>query len=152
LPDGKGLVVKPIRQAAALDQFQGQIRPAVVFPHLKDLHNVGMLQLGHHLRLGSKPADFPAAGMGAREDHFQGHVALQRQMPRPIDHAHAAMAQDLVNFITGDLELRRGPRPGCCLSVPRGRQRSESVRHTADGFKSLNPTTYRLGQLGTIPT
>ena len=47
-----------LRQAAAVDELQGEEGPAVVLADLVDLHDVGVLQAGDGLGLGAEAGQF----------------------------------------------------------------------------------------------
>ncbi len=64
-------------QAAAVDELQREVRPTVAVADLVDLHNVGVLQAGDGLALGAKASPFRGAGVGAGQDHFEGHQAIE---------------------------------------------------------------------------
>src|SRR5581483_3581719 len=75
---------------------------AVVFTNFVDLDNVGMLQTGDSFSLAAKTLDDLAAGMAAGENHLERHQAIEAELPRLVDHAHAAAAQFLENLVTRD--------------------------------------------------
>ena len=54
-------------QAAALDELQRKVRPAVVLADLVDLHDVRVLQPGHRLRLGAEAGQASASAWPPRD-------------------------------------------------------------------------------------
>ena len=83
-----------------------------------------MLQLGDRFGLGAEAGLQGGIGMLARQQDFQGHDAIERQMPGTVDDPHAAAAQFAENLIAGDLDRRRGvceaaivsPNPGIVVA------------------------------------
>src|SRR5262249_20757757 len=57
------------------------------------------------------------AGVGPREDHLQRDGAVQPELPRLVDDAHAAPAQLVEDLVAGDVD---GGGGGGLLRLPRG--------------------------------
>src|SRR5262249_19313109 len=91
----------PLGQAAAGNEFQGEERQAVLFAHLIDLHNVGVLETGHDFGFGTKA--YQVVGLGVRRgpNHLEGYRAVQADLPGPVDDAHAAPAELTLNLVAG---------------------------------------------------
>ena len=68
---------------------------------LVDLHDVGVLQPCHRLAFGEEADHVFGRSVRAAEDHLQGDVASQANLPRLVDDAHAAAAQHLEDLIAG---------------------------------------------------
>ena len=86
-------------QAAALDQFHGEIRPAVDITDVVKLHDVGVGQSGHRHHLALEALLLIRPGVGAGEKHLQSDGAVQSHVPRPVNNAHAAVAEYGLHFV-----------------------------------------------------
>jgi hypothetical protein len=64
-----------------------------VLADLVDLHDVRVVQPGDRLGLDPEPRPRLVRGRARRLDHLQGHEAVQVQLKRLVDDAHAASAQ-----------------------------------------------------------
>ncbi|OAI41122.1 hypothetical protein AYO40_03835 [Planctomycetaceae bacterium SCGC AG-212-D15] len=97
----------PPGEAAAVDVLQREIGPVLLLAHFMDLDDVGMLQSGDGLGFRAKPNQFLARRVLRAENHFQRDHALQIEMKRLVDHAHAAAAQDAQDLIADDARQAR---------------------------------------------
>ena len=95
-------------QGAARAVFQREERQAVVFAHLENLHDVGVLQTGDGLGLDAEALQLLRSGAGAGADHFEGNQALERPVPGLVNDAHAAPAQLFQDLISGNQNRNRG--------------------------------------------
>src|SRR5215831_1491211 len=59
--------------------------------HCMDSDNVCMLKAGGCARFPAKTFDAFGAGKLAKQKHFDGHGAVQTDLPRAINHPHSAM-------------------------------------------------------------
>jgi hypothetical protein len=96
-----------LRQRAALDIFQRQIRPAVVIPYLVNLNNVRVLELSHGLRFGVKPGQCKIV-LGTLMDHLERDSALQPGFECLVNYTHAAATKDLKDLIGAHMNWLRG--------------------------------------------
>jgi hypothetical protein len=64
-----------------------------------DLHDVGVLQASDGLRLDAEAGQVCLAGVCPRQDHLEGHDAVQLDLPGLVDDAHAAAAQLTQNLV-----------------------------------------------------
>ena len=90
--EGKRLAGDPLGQALAFDVFHGEVVLAVVLADVVDLRDVGVSQAGGGPGLDLKAADVLRRGQMRGQDHLHGHDAVERLLPRLVDHAHAAAA------------------------------------------------------------
>ena len=98
-------------QAAAIDKLKRKERLAVVAADFVDLHDVRMLQASDRLGLGAEPLHILFVGVGAGEDHLERDEALELDVPRLVDDAHATPAQHGEKLIALDRrELAAGRR------------------------------------------
>ena len=68
--------------------------------HLADLvqlHDIGVLQSGPPLPFRSGSAADLRGGLLDGADHLEGDNAVGLELPAPVDHAHAALAEDAEN-------------------------------------------------------
>ena len=116
-------------EAAAFDELQRQERPSVLLAHVVDLDDVGMLQPRDCLGLGVEAGDLGRAGVAAGQDHLERHLAIEADVPRPVDHAHPAATELLHDLVPGHDRTRAGRGrfavPG---RPPAGRIRSGQIQ------------------------
>ncbi len=129
----QGSVRQTASERAAVDKLQREVRMAAILAHLVDLHDVGMLQSGHGLRLGPEARQFVAAGMSAGEDHLEGDDAPQARLPSAVDDAHASPTQLIQQLITGHA---RHAGPGKCTG--QGFARSRHLRVCQPGLPGFH--------------
>jgi hypothetical protein len=106
---------KLILQTAALDQLHAEVMLAFVFTNLVDGNDVGMIQIGHGFRFGSKSFNFCFASEVPSQNHLHRDDAVQTHLPCLIDHAHAATSDFLQQFIVPEI-LEMVPRPWSVVS------------------------------------
>src|SRR5262249_28343701 len=87
-----GRARQTLPEVAAVQVFQGEVRPARVLADFVNLHDVRVLQPGERLSLFAEALDFIRVGEDAGLDHFQSDDAVQGQLARLVDDAHAAAA------------------------------------------------------------
>jgi hypothetical protein len=95
----------PIGQRRALDELEDQraysARPFLPLQPV-DLRNVRMVQRREDLSLALESRE-PVGVVGERRgENFQRDVAVERRIPRAIDLAHAACAEDADDLIDAD--------------------------------------------------
>jgi hypothetical protein len=111
-----GRTVELAREAAAGDELQREVRPAVLLADLVDLYDVRVLQGGDRLGLAAETGQFFRTGVAAGQDHLQGYEPLELQVSSLVDHTHTATAQLAENLVAGD-----GRTPGRGHRQRRGR-------------------------------
>jgi hypothetical protein len=77
-------------QTATLDQFHAQEWQSFVLADLENRHNVGMIQPGCGLGLAAETLQIGGRGEWSGAQHFQGHDALEGDVPGAVHHSHAA--------------------------------------------------------------
>ena len=82
--------MQELRQASAFDIFQGEKWPAFVLADLVDLHDIGMTQPGDGPGLGVKAGQIAGGAAQPCQHHLDGDSAIQRELARLVDDAHAA--------------------------------------------------------------
>ena len=88
----------------------------------------GMAQARHRLGLALEPRPLVRPGEGPGQEHLEGDRAVEPQVPRPVDDAHAAPTQLPLHLVAGDprqLGRRRRRGPGAARGVGRGEQRAD---------------------------
>ena len=80
-------------KAAALKEFQGEVRKPVLFADVVNLHNVGVPDPGDRFRLQAEARQLLRPGMLAGKDHLQRDEPIQLEMACLVDNAHAAATQ-----------------------------------------------------------
>ena len=105
LPPARLLALRPVLQRAAIDELGDDILAPFELPDVMHRQNVRMVQRRGHLRLALEP---PAR---RRVRQFVGqnldrHGPVELGVERPVDGAHAALAELRLNAIGADL------RPG----------------------------------------
>jgi hypothetical protein len=108
-PDGLGGGARRLRaagdppgEAATLDEFQREEGEAVVLADLKDLHDVGVLELGHGFRLGMEAGQLLGPDVGARQHHLDGDQPVQPTVSGLVDDAHASPAEHAHHVVPRD--------------------------------------------------
>src|SRR5262249_53075642 len=96
---GERTVLEQCRQCAARNVFQLEERPAPVLPYLVDLNDIWMLQAGDHLSFDQETREMRGGREFVRQDHLQGDEAIELDVPRLVDHAHAAPPQLSQDFV-----------------------------------------------------
>ena len=100
----------------------------------------GCCNLGDGLGLGAKAGQVLRPSMFAGQDHLEGHVAFEADLPGLIHDPHAAMAQHGTDLETRNRrQLRAGRRPRFVsdgLGLPR-RACVGSSRVFSTGFSAL---------------
>ena len=86
------LAVDELGEAAPGDEFQGEVRQAVVVAVLVDLDDPRVLDLGDGAGLDVEPGDLVVRGVRPGQDHLQGDQAIEPDVPGLVDDAHAAPA------------------------------------------------------------
>jgi hypothetical protein len=98
LPDRDRALPPPLRKGLTLDEFHGDVAPAVDDARFIDRHDVGMFEFRAEARLADEAFLFERLllplGVRAREEEFQRHPAVQVVVVGLVDDAHAA-ASDL---------------------------------------------------------
>ncbi len=145
-------VVGPFGQAAALDQFQAEVQPALVLPHFVNGHDVRVIQIGGQFGLVAKAADL--GGRPPGPDHLEGDEAVEALLAGPVHHSHPTLADHAQQFVVAEraqLRRRQGAlvRPGGCLvsSPSRCRGPNRLAQRDGDPVHFLQ-TGQELGQLG----
>ncbi len=101
---------------------------AFVFADFVDGHDVRMVEVGGGLGFGMKTLHIGRRSQLARQDHLQGHDAVQADLPSFVHHAHAATGDFLQQFVIAEI-AHRGPSrrgTGCRLGCCDGRKHSGS--------------------------
>jgi hypothetical protein len=86
--------LQAIGQCAALHIGHRKVALPFVLAYLVDGDDVLVLDLGRRLRLGAEALYLGGGRQPARRDHLQGDNAVEADLPRLVDDAHAA-ARDL---------------------------------------------------------
>ena len=117
---GGGLRQTPQRfpQVAAVHELQRKKGATVGLADLVDLHDVGMVQPGDGRRLDPEARPVIVIGVVAGQDHLEGDHPTQADLPRLVDHPHAAAAQHVQDFVAFDVR-QLGGAPGPVRSVSR---------------------------------
>ncbi len=89
-------------ETAALDEFQREIRQAVVFADLVNLHDVRVAQPGDGAGLAVEARQLRLVSVGAGENHLERDQAVEGQLPRLVDDAHAAAADLFEDRVAGN--------------------------------------------------
>ena len=147
----EGVAGDALGQAAALDELHGEVRPAVELADVVDLHDVGVPQAGHRLRLAPEPLPLARAGEGAGQQHLQGDGAVEPQVPRP------GRRRPCRRGPAPHAPRSRGPAagPSAAAARPRGRRADPGSGNSASssGLDAAEPpaTAADLGQqLGAV--
>ena len=83
---------------------------AVFLASCVNRHNVGVMQLGGSFGLPSEALHAFGRQPYSSGEHLQRDAAVEGDLPRVVDNAHAAPAEHAQNFIA------RNNRPGCAAA------------------------------------
>ena len=125
-------------QVVPLDEPHCQVQLSVVLSRLVNRHDVRMVERGRKSRLLEEARAKPVVLRLLRGNQLERYRPLQRYVPGPVDHAHAAAAEQRLDAVPGEGRARRDvprscPRPGhgpaeaACGSRP-GRARRVAFR------------------------
>src|SRR5262245_45611623 len=90
-------------QAAAFEKLHREVRPSFKLTHVKDLHDMGVCQRSDRFCFSYETCPFLPAGKCPRQQHLQGNQTIELQMPSSKDDAHAAVANQFLQRVTGDV-------------------------------------------------
>ena len=94
-----GFARHAVAQTFARHKLHHEIQQAIAFARRVDGHDVRMAQLGDRARFLNKSlAQFRARGQFGR-DHFDRHLAVERDIAREKDGAHAALSKGPHNHV-----------------------------------------------------
>ncbi len=100
---GCGLPPMELGEAAPGDEFQGEVRQALVVAVFVDLDDPRVLDLGDGAGLDVESSDLVGRGVRPGQDHLERDQAIQPDVPGFVDDAHAASAD-----LRDDLVARHG--------------------------------------------
>ena len=72
------IAAQKLRQTARVDEFQGEVRQAVLLADFVDLHDVRVLQAGDGFRFALEASALRRPSMPAGQDHLQRDLTLER--------------------------------------------------------------------------
>ena len=99
-----------LRQAFAFDERHRKIMLPVVLADFEDGDDAGMIEFGRRFGLGVEPFDVGFVGKLSRQDHFQGHGAIEIHLPRLVDDPHAAAGDLGQQFVVAEITDSRSWR------------------------------------------
>ena len=97
-----------------------QVGALRVAPVVEERDDVGVLQLGHDLRLALEPAHESRLVGVLGADHFDRHLAAHRRLVRPIDQPEVALAERLAQLVAAHRSSLHRPRNRWRRPVQRG--------------------------------
>ena len=116
--DRLGRVLRALRfaiefgvEVAAVDEFEREVRRAVVFADIVDLHDVRVVQLRDRFGFRTKPFEVRFADIRPTDNHLQRDDAVEVNVPRFVDDPHAAFAEFVEDLVRPDEALRRDAIP-----------------------------------------
>ena len=83
----------------------------MLFTHLVNGNNIGMIEPRRRLRFGAESFHFAFTGELAGEDEFERHDAIQRDITSAKHHAHAAVAYLFKEFVVTEAPDLRDGKP-----------------------------------------
>ena len=134
----QGLAAQLAVERSAVDEFEREERQPILFADVVDLDDVRMLEGGDRLGLDVEAGQLMGAGMGARQDHLEGHEPVEPALACLVHDAHAAPAELAEDPVAGDGRpisggagfvifrepgaslSRAGPGSGCGGEIDRG--------------------------------
>src|SRR5262245_13609831 len=79
-------------QTATVNELQREEWAAIVFAHLEDLNDVGVLELSNRLCFGFEPRQHIWVRVTACQHHLQRHDAIETNLPRLVNDPHSTAA------------------------------------------------------------
>ena len=133
--DGAGVAraIEPRAQRLALDELHGDEQAHLAGADVVDGDDVGVRQPRQRLRLALQARAHRRRVVGAiGAQHLERDGAVELRIVRAVDHAHAALAEELQHPIAAELGPRRqdrhlGARAAVGRGVARRRQRLQST-------------------------
>ena len=99
-----------VREAAAGDELEREIRQSVMLADLVDLDDPRMLELGDSLRFDGEPRELLGRGVGAGQHHLQSDQAVEASVQCLVHDPHAASADHLQDHVAWQV------RPDSCTT------------------------------------
>src|ERR1051325_994159 len=99
---GKWAFLDNLRERLALDKFHREEVLAAMFPNVVDGDDVWMLEGAGGLGFGGETSDKRVAGEFAEEEGFDGNNAIEGNLARAKNDAHAAASDFFEQFIIAD--------------------------------------------------
>jgi hypothetical protein len=116
---------QPVSQRDAVDERHGNEELAVVLGDFVDRTDVGVVEGGRRPCFREEALALAGAAERRGREELQGHEAAERDVPRLVDHTHAAFADLLQQEVVGDRRpdhgrhrARRQARQYLNLSAP----------------------------------
>ncbi len=91
-----------LREIRPFDEAHRHVELAGLLAGIEHRNHVGMVDRGRQLRLALEAAPEILIGREVRRDELDRALALERNVRGPVDHAHAAASDQLVEAIAGD--------------------------------------------------
>ena len=150
---GQGVPSRREAEAPALDVLQLDVRPPLEVADGVDLHDVRVLEPGDDLRLGQEPFDRVRPGILAGQDHLQGDHAVQPELARLVDDAHAPAAELPEDLVPGHFRPLEPREPKSAEPAPqRARRLWIRVRTDhRDARTAMGATPRRGFRAGQLP-
>jgi hypothetical protein len=125
LAPGPGFEVQPDRERDALDELHGDEDVVLVGADVVDRDDVGVREAGHRLGLAQEASagDVLALAAEVRVEQLDGDLAVELGVPRGVDDAHAAGADQAQDVEPPDLDRRARASAGSGAGPRRGRPR-----------------------------
>src|SRR5262249_9501091 len=114
----EGRAVQLLRQRAAVHELQGEVVSTGLLTDLVDLDDARVVETGDGLSLDPEAGQLFGGSVLPGEDQFEGDQALEPDVPRLVDDAHAAAPQLSQYFVAGDDDRPRGRRDGDAVRLP----------------------------------
>ena len=97
--EGKFRPAQIIAKMSARDEARGEVKLTVVFTGSVNRQDIRVIEPGDGLGFHMKPQSRGPCGRASGEDHFQSHRPGETDLPRFVNHAHAATADLPPQFI-----------------------------------------------------
>ncbi len=137
-------------ESSSIHKFRGEIGLTCHIPEVKDLQDIIMMERRFGLGTAQKTLNLLTAGVCSRQEHFQGHMAAEPDVPRLVNDAHPAAAQYVLQFVAGNLHRFGGWRtsrstvPGETIrreqTVDAGFDRAEATQAVLNLWQQLRKT------------
>jgi hypothetical protein len=120
------------------DELHREVASGVVLADLVDRDDVRVVEQGDGLGLVAEPADLVFGGQCGGADHLERNLAVQADLARLVDDAHAAAANLGLDLVVAEVaDERAGSRVAVAAGLAAGR-----------GRRPIGSRTLRLGSVG----
>ena len=103
-------ICNDLSQIGSIYQFHRKVVLTFVLADFVNRHDVGVIEIGRRLGLGAKTLHVGSGGELAGQDHLESYDAIEADLPRFVDDAHAAAGKLLDQLVVAKVPQPRTRR------------------------------------------